>query len=73
MSQVAGVIKFRINQDFLIEHSCILYYCCNFSSEPIMIFKSDIYYKLIAFYGCSVLLNILLVISEHFWPSSGLN
>ena len=40
-----GVIKFRINlnQNFLIEHSCILhiyqiYYCCNLLSEPIMIF-----------------------------------
>ena len=41
--QLAGVIKFRINQDFLIEHSYILhirsnFYCCNLLSEPIMIF-----------------------------------
>ena len=28
---------------------------------------------MIAFYGCFVLSNILLVISEHFSPSSGLN
>ena len=30
-------------------------------------------HKMIAFYGCFVLLNILLVISEYFWPSSGLS
>ena len=78
VSTIIGVIKFRINQDFLIEYSCILHIRSNLLLL-LFVFRTLIRYllkdkhKLIAFHGCFVLLNILLVISEHFWPSSGLN
>ena len=77
-----GVIKFRITQDFLIELSCILHIRSNLL---LLLFVIRTYHDLFiryllydklkqnAFYGCFVLLNILLVISEHFWPSSRLN
>ena len=45
LSELSGVIKFRINQDFLIEHSCILHIRSNLLYPPQTLFVGGILFS----------------------------